>query len=76
MGLDAVGIAPAVPLLDDVAGVGQVGDDAERPALGDAERRGDVAQARPGVVGDAYEGSRMVGEEAPLRDKTSVGVVF
>src|SRR5208282_2259686 len=50
MGLDAVAIAAAVLVLDDVAGFGEVGDDAEGAALGDAQRRGDVTQAHPGVV--------------------------
>jgi hypothetical protein len=41
--LDAVAIATPVLVLDDVAGLGQVGDDAKRGALGDVERSGDVA---------------------------------
>jgi AcrR family transcriptional regulator len=65
--LDLVAIPAAVPVLHDVAGLGQVRDDAVGGALGDAERGGDVAQAHAGVVGDAYQDLGMVGEEAPLR---------
>jgi hypothetical protein len=42
MGLDSVAIATAVFVLHDVAGCGQLGDNAKGAALGDAERRGDV----------------------------------
>ena len=35
IGVDAVPIAPAVIVLDDVAGVGEVGDDAAHAAFGD-----------------------------------------
>ena len=49
VGLDLVAIAAAVPLLDDVAGRGQVGDDAVSAALGDAQRWPRCrAVARPG----------------------------
>jgi hypothetical protein len=36
--LDPVVVAAAVSVFEDVAGVHEVGDDAERGALGDAER--------------------------------------
>ena len=61
MVLDPVSITPTLLVLYDVAGFGQLGDDAERRALSDAERRGDVAEAHTGVVGDADEDSRVVG---------------
>jgi MmyB-like transcription regulator ligand binding domain len=41
--LDAVAVATAVLLLEDVAGLGEVGDEAEGAALGDVERRRDIA---------------------------------
>ena len=66
MRLDLVAVATAVFVLHHVAALGQVGDDAVGAALGDTQRRGDVAQAHPGVVGDAHEDPSMVGEEAPL----------
>jgi hypothetical protein len=44
-----------VSVFEDVAGVHEVGDDAERGAFGDAERRGDLPQPHPGVLGDAQQ---------------------
>jgi hypothetical protein len=52
-------------LLDEVAGCGQVGDDAVGAALGDVQAGGDVAQAHARVVGDAQQNSGVVGQEAP-----------
>lgn len=63
---DVVAVAPAFLFFDDIAGVGELGDDAERAALGDAERGGDVAEAHARIVRDADERSGVVGEEAPL----------
>jgi hypothetical protein len=74
MGLDAVAIAAAVLVLDDVVGFGEVSDDGKGAAFGDAQRRGDVTQAYPGVVGDADEGPGMVAEEASLRHERIVTV--
>ena len=51
--LDLVAVTAAVLLLDEVAGCGQVGDDAVGAALGDVDAGGDVAQAHARVVGDA-----------------------
>ena len=48
MVLDPVPVAAALLLLHDVAGLGQVGHDAERGALSDAERRRHVAEAHAG----------------------------
>lgn len=67
MVLDPVSIPPAVLVLDDAASFGQVRNDPERCALRYTERRRDVAEARTGVVGDTDKGSRVLGEEAPLR---------
>ena len=67
MRLDLVAVAAAVLVLDHVATSGEVADDAVGPALGDVQRRGDVAQAHPGIVGDAHEDPCVVGEEAPFR---------
>jgi hypothetical protein len=55
-------------VLFNVAGFGEVGDDAEGGAFGDAQRRGDVAQAYARVLGDADERSGVVGAVAGLRD--------
>ena len=49
MALDAVAVATAVLVLDDVAGLGEVIDDSERSALGNAEHVGDLAQADAGI---------------------------
>jgi hypothetical protein len=46
-----VAVAAAVLLLDDVAGLGQVGDDAVGAALGDAQAGRDVAQPRSRAPG-------------------------
>ena len=72
MRLDLVAVAAAVLVLDHVAACGEVGDDAVGAALGDVQRRGDVAQAHPGVVGDAHEDPSVVGEEAPLRHQRAL----
>ena len=53
MSLDVIAVAPALFVLHDVSRRGQVGDDIEGAALGDAQRCGDVAQANPGFLGDA-----------------------
>ena len=74
--LDTVAIATAVLVLDDVAGLGQVSDDAEGGALGDTERSCDVPQAHPRIVSDADQGAGMVGKEAPLRHGTSIDRSF
>ena len=65
--LDLVAVAAAVFLLDDVSGCGQVGDDAEGAALGDAYAGRDVAQPRARVVCDAQQHPGVVGQEAPAR---------
>jgi hypothetical protein len=41
-----VAVPAAVPLLDDAAGVGEIGDDAAGAALSDAQADRDVAQAQ------------------------------
>ena len=53
--LDLVAVAAAVLLPDQVAGLGEIGDDAVGAALGDAQAGRDVAQARAGVVCDAQQ---------------------
>jgi hypothetical protein len=66
MGLDLVAVPPTVLLLDDVPGLGQVGDDAVGVTLGDGKACCDVAQTYFGVVSDTQEGPTVVGEEVPL----------
>src|SRR6201996_4040203 len=67
LGLKVVAVPPSALLLDDVPGCGKVADDPERAALSDADRRGDVAQPRIPVAGDAQQYERMIGKEAPGR---------
>ena len=67
VGLDLVAVAAAVLLLDDVPGLGEIGDDAVGGALGDARPGRDVAQPHARVVGDAQQHPGVVGQEAPLR---------
>jgi hypothetical protein len=65
--LDVVAVAAAVLLLDHVAGLDQVGDDAEGAALGNVQAGRDVAQAHPGVMSDAQQNPGVVGQERPAR---------
>jgi hypothetical protein len=67
VGLDPVAVAAAVFVLDDVSGLGEVGEDAVGGALGDACSGRDVAQPYARVVGDAQQDPGVVGEEAPVR---------
>ena len=67
VGLDLVAVAAAVLVLDDVAGLGEVGDDAVGGALGDADSGRDVAQPHARVAGDAQQHPGVVGQEAPVR---------
>ncbi len=64
--LDLVAIAAAIAFFHDVLGIGKVGDDAVGAAFCDAERAGDVPQARTGIVRDAQHHPGVVGEEAPF----------
>jgi len=68
VGLDLVAVAAAVHVLDDVPGLGALGDDAVGGALGDARAGRDVAQPYARVVGDAQQHPGVVGQEAPVRD--------
>src|ERR1700683_1415638 len=70
--LDLVAVAAAVLLLDHVAGLGQLGDDAVSAALGDAQAGRDVAQPRAGVVCDAHQHPGVAGQEAPVRHDQTV----
>jgi len=65
--LDVIPVAAAVLLLDHVAGLDQVGDDAERAALGDVQAGRDVAQAHPGVMSHAQQHPRVISQEGPAR---------
>ena len=58
--------APAPhPLTFHVPAVDEVGDDPLHGALGDPDGLGDVAQTRVGVMGDAEQHLRVVGDESP-----------
>ena len=57
----------AVLVLDDVPGLGEIGDDAVGGALGDTRPGRDVAQPHARVVGDAQQHPGVVGQEAPAR---------
>lgn len=77
MELDLIGVPPTVPLLDDITADDKIVDDPAGAAFGDAERACDVAETSPGVVGDADQCPRMVGEEAPLlhRNENSINLL-
>src|SRR5260370_5023029 len=70
--LDAVAVAAAVLLLDHVAGLDQVGDDAEGAALGYLQAGRDVAQAHPGVMSDAQQNPGMIGQEGPAHHLNTI----
>src|SRR5207302_1429210 len=65
-----VAIAPPIALFDHVTRVGEICHHTKGGALGDPERRRDVAEADARVARDAQQRPRMVREEAPLRHRT------
>ena len=67
VGLDLVAVAAAVFVLDDVSGLGEIGDDAVGDVPGDAGPGRGVAQPHARVVGDAQQQPGVVGQEAPVR---------
>jgi hypothetical protein len=75
MGLDLVAIPPTVFLLDDIPGLGQVGDDAVGVAFGDGKAGRDVAQTDLRVVSNAQEGPAVVREEVPLSHGKKIAAI-
>jgi hypothetical protein len=73
---DLVAVTAAILLLDDVAGVGQVGDDAVGAAFGDADAGRDVTQPHSRVVGNAQQHPSMVGQETPVRHAVQNTMLF
>jgi len=65
--LDPVAGATALPLLDDVAGLSQIVDDAPDAPFRDSDGRPDLTQAHLGIASDADEYSGVVGQENPIR---------
>ena len=63
----SVAVAAAVLVLDDVPGLGEIGDDAGGGALADARPGRDVPQPHARVVGDAQQHPGVAGQEAPVR---------
>ena len=63
--LDLVPVATTVALFEHVPSLGEIGDHTERGALGDVERRRDLAETNTGIARDAQQHPRMVGEEVP-----------
>jgi hypothetical protein len=61
-----IAIAATLSLLDDVTGVGQIGDDGVGMSLRYAKIGRDVAQAYFRIVGDTQQSPTVVGEEAPI----------
>jgi hypothetical protein len=68
--LDLVAIAPPIALLEHIASVREIGDNAERRALGDPQRRRDVTETNAGIARDAQQHPRVIREKAPLRHAT------
>ena len=67
--LDPVMVATPVSVLEHVASLDEVGDNAERGTFGDVEGAGDLAQPRPRVVGDAQQRPRVIGQETPSHER-------
>src|ERR1700683_670678 len=63
--LDVVAVASAGLLLDHVAGLDQIRNDAEGAAFGDVQAGCDVAQAHAGVMGDEQENPGVISQEGP-----------
>jgi hypothetical protein len=66
VGLDLIAITATRSLLDEITGIGEIGDDGVSMSVGDAEVGRDVAQAYVGIMGDAKQSPPVVGEEAPV----------
>src|ERR1700722_1745297 len=73
MCLDVVTVAAAVLLLDHVAGLDQVRDDAESASFGNVQAGREVTQAHPRVMSDQQQNPGVGGQEGPARhvDKLS-----
>jgi len=69
--LDLIAVSPAFALLEQVARLGEIGDDAEGSALRDLESGCDIAKPRIGMSCDEQDRSCVVGEEAPICHGTS-----
>jgi hypothetical protein len=71
--LHAVVVTAAGFGLADVSGFHQVGDDAVRGSLGDADRAGDLPQADAWIVCDAQECLSVVCQETPSHEAEHTG---
>ena len=63
--VDLVLVAATVSLAGDVAGGGQLSDDAMGGPFGDPDLVADLAQANAGIVGDADQHPGVVGQKRP-----------
>jgi hypothetical protein len=52
----------------DVSGLGEIGDDALRDALGDVQLLGDLPDLNARIAEDQQQGIAVIGEESELRD--------
>ena len=64
--LDAIAAATTDPLLIDVAGVGQIFDDAVGAPLANSEGRSDLGKLDVGIMGDAEQSATVFREEIPF----------
>ena len=69
--LHPVRIAPPHPLLPEVPGGFQLGDDAPDGALGQLQRLGNLFRGDPAVLGDEGEHGPVIGNERPLCHEAS-----
>ena len=65
VGVDRIAVASPDPLALDKAGVDEVGDDALRGTLRDANRLREVSHAHVLIARDAQQYLRVVADEAP-----------
>lgn len=60
-----VTIAPTHPLVAEITGFFQFGDNPLGCSLGNSDLGGDVASSNVGILGDAEQHVRVVGQEGP-----------
>jgi hypothetical protein len=69
-------IAPAAALAREVAGIDELTHDAVRGALRDAHALADLAQANPGVIGDAEQRLSVTCQERPTELSSTLVMCF
>jgi len=76
MVLDDVAIAAPLSFLEYIPSLGEVTDDRERAALGDVERRCEIAQPETGLISNEQQRPAVIREEAPLGHDPNLAFFF